>query len=113
MDLVTSEDNVAELKKVIIKKLRYLKERTLEIALAEAERALGDIEMVHQSKYSKKIKEASLLITHKKDIPILAAVLAVKPDYFLTGDTHFFTEKVKGVIFVLSAKEFLEKIKRK
>lgn len=113
MDLITSEDNVAELKKVIVKKLRYLKERTLEIALAEAERALGDIEVIHQSKYSKKIKEASLLITHKKDIPILAAVLAVNPDYFLTGDAHFFTESVKRTVSVLSAKEFLDQIKGK
>jgi predicted nucleic acid-binding protein len=112
IDLITSADNVAELRKVIVKKLKYLKERSLEIALAEADRALGDIEIIHPSKYSKKMREASLLITHKKDIPILAAVLAAKPDYFLTGDTHFLTEKVKGVVSVISAKEFLEKMKR-
>jgi len=113
IDLITSEDNVAELRKVIVKKLRYLKERTLEIALAETERSLSDIEVIPRSKYGSKIKEASLLISHKKDIPILAAVLAVKPDYFLTGDTHFFTEKIKKVVSVISAKEFLEKITRK
>jgi len=113
IDLITSEDNVAELRKVVGRKLRYLKERSLEIALAETERSLSDIEVIHGLKYSNKIKEASLLISHKKDIPILAAVLAVKPDYFLTGDTHFFTEKVKRVVSVISAKEFLEKTKRK
>ena len=113
IDLVTSEDNVAELRTVVAKKLRYLKGRTLEIALAETERSLSDIPVIKRSKYGNRIKEASSLISHKKDIPILAAVLAVKPDYFLTGDTHFLTEKVKRVVSVMSAKDFFEKMPKK
>jgi predicted nucleic acid-binding protein len=50
---------------------------------------------------------------YKKDIPVLAAVLTVKPDFFLTGDAHFFTEKVRKAVPVMSTKDFLEKIKRK
>lgn len=113
IDLITSEDNIEELQKVVTKKLRYLKERSLEIALAETTRALGDIEIIPHAMYGQRTKEASLLITHKKDIPILAAVLTVKPDFFLTGDAHFFTEKVRKAVPVMSAKDFLEKIKRK
>jgi len=80
IDLVTSEDVVDELRKVVRKKLKYLKERTFEIALAETEKALSDIVIVPRTKYSHKLKEAEILITHKKDVPILAAILHIKPD---------------------------------
>lgn len=113
IEFITSEDVVNELFTVVKKKLKYLKERSLEIALSETKRALSDVIVIERSKYLKKFKEAEYLISHKKDVPILAAVLAVKPDYFLTGDTHFFTAKVKDVISVMTAKEFLDKIKKK
>lgn len=113
IDFVTSEDVVNELLKVAKKKLKYLKERTLEIALLEIERALSDITIIPQSKYRQKIKEANNLITHKKDVPILASVLYAKPDYFLTGDSHFFTDKIKNIAKIMNAKEFLNEIKKK
>lgn len=113
IDLITSEDVVSELRQVVQKKLRYLKERTLEIALLETERALSDITVIPRSSYSQKIKNAEKLISHKKDIPILAAVLLAKPDYFLTGDAHFFADKVRKVVTVMTAKDFLDKIEGK
>lgn len=108
VELVTSEDVVEELRAVIKKKLKYLKDRTFEIALFEMERALSDIIIIPRQEYNQKIKEAERLIAHKKDAPILAAVLHVKPDYFLTGDSHFFTDTVKKSITAITAKEFLE-----
>lgn len=111
LDFVTSEDVVDELRRVVRKKLKYLKESTLEIALAETEKALTDISIIPRAKYSHKLKDAASLINHKKDIPILAAVLYVKPDYFLTGDGHFFTDRIKHKVNVLTAKEFFAKIK--
>ncbi len=111
LDIVTSEDVVDELRMIVKKKLKYLKNRTLEIALAETEKALTDITVIPRTKYNHKLKNAEFLITHKKDVPILAAVLYVKPDYFLTGDAHFFTDKVKSAVNVLTAKDFLSKIK--
>jgi len=111
LDLITSEDVVNELRKVVRKKLKYLKERTFEIALAEIEKALSDIVIIPRSKYSHKLKEAEFLIRHKKDIPILAAVLYIKPDYFLTGDGHFFTDNIRSVVNVITAVDFLAKIK--
>lgn len=110
IDLITSEDVVRELRKVTIKKLKYLGERPLEVALSELERALSDVEIIPRAKYNKKMRSADLLVKHKKDVPILAAVLAVTPDYFITGDSHFFTEKVRSVITVKSAKEFLSEM---
>lgn len=112
IDLVTCEDAVNELYTVINEKLKYLKGRTFEIALSETERALSDIEIIPQAKYQQKLKIAENLIFHKKDIPILAAVLYAKPDYFLTGDSHFFTDKIKNIIRVMTARDFLEKIKK-
>jgi predicted nucleic acid-binding protein len=111
LDLITSEDAVFELQKVVKKKLKYLKERTFEIALAETEKALADIIIIPRNKYSHKLKEADFLIRHKKDIPILAAVLYVKPDYFLTGDAHFFTDNIKSIVNVITAADFLARIR--
>lgn len=111
LDLVTSEDVIDELKKVVGKKLKYLKERTFEIALAETEKALSDILVIPRTKYNHKLKDAEILIKHKKDIPILAAVLYSKPDYFLTGDSHFFIEEIKRIVNVMTARGFLERIK--
>jgi predicted nucleic acid-binding protein len=50
-------------------------------------------------------------MTHKKDISILAAVLYAKPDYLLTGDAHFFTDKIKSVVKVATARDFLSMMK--
>ncbi|NTU42451.1 MAG: hypothetical protein HGA78_05270 [Nitrospirales bacterium] len=111
LELVTSEDVVNELQKVVKKKLKYLKERTFEIALAETEKALTDISIIPRVKYSHKVKDAESLIAHKKDVPILAGVLYAKPDYFLTGDAHFFTDKVRSAVRVLTARDFLSEIR--
>ena len=111
LNLITSEDVVNELRKVVRKKLKYLEERTFEIGLAEIEKALSDIVIIPRTKYSHKLKEAEFLIKHKKDIPILAAVLYAKPDYFLTGDAHFFTDHIKSIVNVMIARDFLAKIK--
>ncbi|MGA1843848.1 MAG: PIN domain-containing protein [bacterium] len=110
LDLVTCEDVIDELRKVVKKKIKYLKERTLEIALVETERALSDIMIIQRAKYDNKMRETEILITHKKDISILAAVLYSKPNYFLTGDTHFFSDKIKNIVNVMTTKDFLSKI---
>ena len=68
LDLVTSEDVVFELRKVVKKKLKYLKERTFEIALAETEKALADVAVIPRTKYSHKLQEAEFLIKHKKEL---------------------------------------------
>jgi len=111
LNLITNEDVVDELRRVVRKKLKYLKERTFEIALVEIEKALTDIVVIPRTKYRHKLREAEFLIKHKKDIPILAAVLHVKPDYFLTGDAHFFTDNIKSIANVITAGNFLAKIK--
>lgn len=111
LDLITSEDVIDELKKITKKKLKYLGNRTLEIALLEVDRALFDIDILPREIYEGNILEAKKMITHKKDIPILAAALYANVDYLITGDSHFFTYKVKDVLKVRTTREFLEEIK--
>jgi len=112
VELITCEDVVYELKSVTKKKLKYLDQRNLEIALLEVDRALSDINILPREKYLKKSLEAEALIVHKKDIPILAAALYANADYLLTGDSHFFTDKVKSEIKVRNAREFLDEIEK-
>lgn len=101
-----------ELRKVVHKKLKYLKDRTLEIAMLEVDRAVSDIEVVKRASCRQMLTAAERLIAHKKDVPILAAVLFSKPDYLLTGDAHFFVDKVTNVVPVMTAKAFLEAMKK-
>ena len=112
VDLITCEDVVYELKNVMKKKLKYLDQRNLEIALVEVDRALSDIDILPREKYLEKSLEAEALIAHKKDIPILAAALYANADYLLTGDSHFFTDKVKSELKVKKAREFLDEIEK-
>src|SRR4030067_3808182 len=111
LDLVTSEDVIDELKRIVRKKLKYLKERTFEIALAETEKALSDIVIIPRASYRHMLKEAAPLIRHNKDIPILAAVLSIRPHYFLTCDAHFLTDTINSIVQVMTTKDFLARMK--
>jgi len=67
--------------------------------------------IIMDEEYSRFVAEASGLIEDRKDIPILACALAVKPTYFVTGDKDFHREKIKGRIRVVTPSEFLIEIK--
>lgn len=66
---------------------------------------------IHKIK-QKYFKEAKDLIRDEKDIPILAAVLMTKPDWFVTGDPDFHTSRIKERINVVTPHEFLKKIRK-
>jgi predicted nucleic acid-binding protein len=79
------------------------------IALIEIERSLIDfVSIVEEKEYLKKISEARKLIRKEKDSKILAAALAIKPDYFVTGDKDFHNFKVKQIVQVRHTREVLE-----
>ena len=67
--------------------------------------------IIMDKEYSRFIMEASELIEDRKDVPILACALAVKPAYFITGDKDFHTEKIKERIKVVTPSDFLNEIK--
>lgn len=60
--------------------------------------------------YKEHIKSAGKLISHKKDIPILACALALEID-IISGDKHFQKVKTK-MIKIWKLKKAIEKIKR-
>lgn len=62
--------------------------------------------------YKEKLAEARELIAHEKDASILAAVLYANVDYLLTGDSHFFTDRIKALIKVRTTREFLKEIEK-
>jgi predicted nucleic acid-binding protein len=67
--------------------------------------------IIMDEEYFRFVTKASELIEDRKDMPILACALAVKPTYFITGDKDFHTEKIKGKIRVVTPGEFLIEIK--
>jgi predicted nucleic acid-binding protein len=108
--LMTCEDSVSELFNVVKRKIKYLGDRNLEIALEEVNQALGDMEILPRIKYAGFLETAAGLINHAKDVPVLAATLFAKPTYLITGDDHFFTRQVKDVIQVRKARAFLDEV---
>ncbi len=48
------------------------------------------------------------MVGGKNDQKILAAILFSKPDYFVTGDKHFYNEKVKTKVKIRKTREILK-----
>ena len=110
IDLMTSDLVVEEVKEVVARKFKSLRVESRRIGLVEVERAFIDFDkIVDEAEYSQKISEAEKIVHKKKDSKILAAVLALKPDYFITGDDDFFIPEVQQSVPVMRTKEFLEK----
>ena len=111
IDLYTSDVVVKELKDVAMRKFASLKMEDKRIALIEIERSLIDFAVVMEEKdYKRNIGKAKKLISKGKDSKILAAVLTIKPDYFVTGDKDFQSTKIKKLVPVRYTKEVLENL---
>ena len=93
IELLTCEDVVDELRKVVKRKLKYLKERTFEIALSETERALSDITIIPRAKYSQKIKEADGADSTQKRCSYPCRSALCKTRLFFNGRFSFFHGK--------------------
>ena len=66
-------------------------------------------EMIKKGKYENLIEKHKKSINDPKDIPILAVGIKANPDFFISGDKHFKTEKVKKLLNVASSRHVLEK----
>jgi len=109
VDLYTSDVVIKEVKDVAMRKFKSLKVEDKRIALIEIERSLIDFEVIVKEKdYKRNIGRAKKLIRKEKDSKILAAVLAINPDYFVTGDKDFHNFKIKQLVPARYAKEVLE-----
>jgi len=108
-DLYASDVVIKEVKDVAMRKFKSLKVEDKRIALIEIERSLIDFEVIVKEKdYKRNIGRAKKLIRKEKDSKILAAVLAINPDYFVTGDKDFHNFKIKQLVPVRYTKEVLE-----
>ena len=109
VDLYTSDVVIKEVKDVAMRKFKSLKVEDKRIALIEIERSLIDFEVIVKEKdYKRNIGRAKKLIRKEKDSKILAAFLAINPDYFVTGDKDFHNFKIKQLVPVRYTKEVLE-----
>lgn len=104
---ITSDTVVAELKTVILKKISSLKIESQKIALQEIENSLRDFFILKESEYNQHLSKVYQFLQNEPDRKILAAVLASKPDYFITGDKHFHTTKIKKLVDVKYTREIL------
>ena len=111
VDLITSDTVISEVKQVAIRKFDSLRIENKKIALLELEHSLQDFSRIFEYKeYYHRISEAKKLIKHKKDSEILAAVIEVNPDYFVTGDKHFHTKAIAGKVNVKHTKQVLDEL---
>ena len=111
IELFTSDVAVMELREVVVRKFASLKVESKRIAFQEVEKALGDVRVIGWKETMRYLMEATKLVNGKNDRKILAAVLSVKPDYFVTGDKHFHTEVVKQKVRVKYTKDILRELK--
>lgn len=95
VELFTSDITLEELKEVVSRKFASLKTESRRIAFQEIYKATGDIHIVSERISAKYLSEAATLVKGENDKKILAAVLYIKPDFFVTGDHHFHTAEVK------------------
>ena len=104
LKLVMPTDELDEIRSVFGRRVSY-KEYVIDIFLK-----IMKPEIISDKKYRRLIPDASKLARDEKDIPILACALAVKPEFFVTGDKDFHTKEVKREINVITPAEFLKKI---
>lgn len=104
--LLIPADELDEIRTVFRRKVSY-KEYLLDGFLK-----LVNARIIPAKRYRGFIPSAVELIKDKKDAPILACALAVKPDYFITGDKDFLTKEIRKRINTITSVEFLGKIRR-
>lgn len=72
---------------------------------------MAGAKVIPAKRYRGLISAATGLIKDRKDAPILACALAVKPDYFVTGDKDFLTKEIRERVNTLTPGEFLRRLK--
>lgn len=104
--LIIPEHVLAETKRIIQEKGTKLGHK--EGALQTLESIIQNTEIVPVSAYYSNFEKAKGMIRDPEDAPILAAVLSVPHDYFVSGDKDFQALQLPTHI---TAKELLNKIK--
>ncbi len=106
IQLVIPETVALEIKSIVERKSAKL--ANVPKAIEMLERILENAVVIPEEDYIDKAKEAKQIIRDIGDAPILAAVLSIKHDYFVSGDKDF---QVLSLPTHVSAKGLLNKIK--
>ncbi len=85
-----------------------LSSRSQEKVLYEVAKALLDIDIVAEKDYGHRMAEAEKYVHGENDKKVLAAVLHIQPDYFITGDKDFHNEEIKKRVRTVKSREFME-----
>ena len=102
--LLIPADELDEIRAVFMRKVSY-REYLLSTFLK-----MTKTRIIPTKRYRDLIPKAAKLIKDKKDAPILACALAVRPDYFVTGDKDFLTEEIQHKINTITPSRFLKEI---
>lgn len=102
--LLIPADELDEIRAVFRRKVSY-REYLLGAFLKTAKTRI-----IPTQRYRGLIPKAVKLIRDKKDAPILACALAVRPDYFVTGDKDFLTEEIQYKVNTITPSRFLKEI---
>ncbi len=111
IEFFTSDIALEELNEVVSRKFVSLKTGSKRIAYQEIANATGDIHIVSERISAKYLKGAAALVKGTNDQKILAAVLHIKPDFFVTGDHHFHTAEIKRKVNIRRSTELLKELK--
>ena len=103
--LLIPADELDEIRTVFKRKVSY------KGYLLEGFLKMTKAKIIPTKKYRGLIPAATELIEDKKDAPILACALAVKPDYFVTGDKDFLTRDIREKVNAIAPSEFLRILK--
>jgi putative PIN family toxin of toxin-antitoxin system len=104
--LLIPADEFDEIRAVFRKKVSY-REYLLDSFLK-----MTRARIISSKRYRGLIPSAARLIKDKKDAPILACALAVRPDYFITGDKDFLTKEIRQKVNTVTPADFLNEIGR-
>lgn len=108
IQLVTGEICREELFEVIRRKFKQFGRLTLSTVLEEAERALLDIEIIPAAQAVAYREEAARYLPAGNDRLVLAAGLASKADYFLSGDKTFHRKALRERLNQISTQKLLQ-----
>jgi len=110
-DIISADICYEEVLEVARRKFKNFRIEEKIIALEEVKKSFEGIKIIRENGYKGKMKEASKFVRGKNDRKVLAAVLAVNSDYFVTGDKHFHTRGVREKVKVVTTRELLRSLK--
>ncbi len=107
------EDNKIELvlSEYIVEETRRVLERSFgtKASLFDEFLEIVNPEIIKKEKYLNLIEKYKESIDDPKDLPILVSGIKANLDFFVSGDKHFGTEKVKKLLNVVTSRQILEK----